>query len=94
MMDEIQIAASVLLSYLAEYEFEPGASIAITLDDGQLFAQLDAQPKTPVFAESPMEFFLPAANARISFIRDRTRLVTGLILQQRGGIQNLAWRRW
>ena len=90
---EITLEDSVLRSYVGEYEFGPNAVLTITLDGGQLFAQLSTQPKAPVFAESQTKFFYRAANAQITFTKDESGAVTGLILHQGGGRANPARRR-
>jgi hypothetical protein len=90
---EIQLSESVLRSYVGEYELGPGCVLAITLGGRQLFAQLDSQPRVKIFAESPIQFFCPAGNARLQFVRDRSRLVTGLILQPKRGFGRLGRKR-
>lgn len=90
---EIQLSDSVLRSYVGEYEFTPGGVLTITLAGRQLFAQLNDQPCVQIFAESPIQFFCPAGNARIQFLRDRSRLVTGLSLQPKHGCARLGRKR-
>ena len=91
---EIQLADSVLRSYVGDYEFAPDAVLSVTLVDGQLYAQMNERPRAQIFAESPIQFFCPAANVRILFARDRSRLVTGLILQPKHGRASLAYKRF
>jgi CubicO group peptidase (beta-lactamase class C family) len=87
----IAVAPAVLQRYTGEYVIAPTFSITITFEDGALFAQPTGQPKLPIYAESPTEFFLRAADAQLTFTSDSTGRVTGLILHQNG--QNLPGRK-
>jgi pimeloyl-ACP methyl ester carboxylesterase len=46
----------ILAAYVGDYELTPQFSIAVSLEDGQLFIQATNQPRFPVFAESETEF--------------------------------------
>ena len=81
---EIVVAAEILEDYVGEYPLSPQFSIAVTLEDGALFAQATGQAKLPVYAESESKFFLKAVDAQISFQRDESGAVTSLILHQNG----------
>ncbi len=81
---EIVVPARVLEEYVGEYALSPQFSIAVTLEGGALFIQATGQGKFPVFAESESKFFLKVVEAQISFRRDETGAVTGLILHQNG----------
>ncbi len=74
----------ILETYVGEYELRPEFSVVVTLEDGALFVQATGQPKIPVFAESETKFFLRVVEAQISFIKDESGTVTGLILHQGG----------
>lgn len=84
---EIQVAPEVMQDYVGEYRLAPQFSIVVTLENGALFIQPTAQPRLPIFAESENSFFLRAVDAQITFQRDASGAVTGLILHQAG--QNL-----
>ncbi len=81
---EIEVAAEVLETYVGEYELTPEFTIVVTLEDGGLFVQATGQPKVGLFAESETKFFLRVAAAQISFTKDDSGEVTGLILHQGG----------
>jgi CubicO group peptidase (beta-lactamase class C family) len=87
---EVRVPESVLREYVGRYELAPGAILTISLEDGGLHAQLTGQRKVAIFAESESTFFFRSTNARISFTRDTTGVVTGLVLHQSGGRQNPA----
>ena len=84
---EVEVADNVLESYVGEYELAPTFSIAVTLEDGALFIQATGQPKFPVFAESETKFFLKVVDAQVSFTKDDSGVVTGMILHQSGANQ-------
>jgi CubicO group peptidase (beta-lactamase class C family) len=82
---EVRVSESVLREYIGSYELAPGAIMTITFENGQLFAQFTHQRRAPVFAESESSFFYRDANATISFTRNASGSVTGLLLKQSGG---------
>jgi hypothetical protein len=85
---EIALDPKMLQSYVGEYELVPGFTIKITLDGAKLFAQATGQPAFELFAEKEGEFFLKVVDAQISFSKDASGAVTGLILHQNGANQN------
>jgi serine-type D-Ala-D-Ala carboxypeptidase/endopeptidase len=84
---EIQVKDSVLESYVGVYEFAPGVSISVTRDKTRLFAQLTNQPRFELFAEQEAKFFVKVVNAQITFLKDPSGIVTGLVLHQNGANQ-------
>jgi|GEM_PF-392981 len=89
---EIDLPETVLRQYVGDYELRPAFSINVTLENGGLFAQLSGQGKLAIFPESEAKFFYRAVNAQLSFTRDASGAVTGLILHQ-GGREQPARRR-
>ena len=89
---EIDLPETVLRRYVGDYELRPAFAINVTLENGALFAQATGQGKLPIFPESETKFFYRAVNAQISFTRDATGAVTGLVLHQ-GGREQPARRR-
>ena len=87
----ITLAPEVLRRYVGEYELAPTFSITITMEGNALFGQATGQPKIPIFAETETQFFLTAVDAQLTFTKDATGAVTGLILHQGG--QNSPGRR-
>ena len=85
---EVEVAVDVLETYVGEYEMSPELSIAVTLEGGGLFVQPTGQSRVPVFAESETKFFLRAGNAQVSFTKDASGAVTGMILHQGGRDQS------
>jgi CubicO group peptidase (beta-lactamase class C family) len=82
---EVAVADSVLREYAGRYELAPRAIMTLTLENGRLFARLTGQRRAAIFAESESRFFYRATNAQISFTRDASGAVAGLLLHQGGG---------
>ncbi|MBW7934015.1 MAG: serine hydrolase [Gemmatimonadaceae bacterium] len=81
---EVALPASVLDRYVGTYVLTPAFSIVITREGAQLFAQPTEQPKFPLYAEKEDEFFFKVVDAQISFTKDSTGAVAGLVLHQNG----------
>lgn len=88
---EVAVDSSVLGRYVGEYELVPAFHIVVTQEGKALFIQATGQPKVPVFAESDTAFFLKVVDAQVTFVRDSTGTVTGLVLHQNG--QHVPGRR-
>jgi CubicO group peptidase (beta-lactamase class C family) len=65
-----------LNDYVGRYDFRNGAVMTFTVEGKDLFAQLSGQPKFPVFASAPDEFFWKVVDAKIKFIRNEKGEVT------------------
>jgi CubicO group peptidase (beta-lactamase class C family) len=87
----VAVAPDILRRYAGEYVLAPTFTLTITVESGALFVQATGQPKLPLDAESPTEFFLRNVNAQITFHVDSSGAVTELILHQNG--QNTPGRR-
>ncbi len=87
----IELAPDILQRYVGVYELAPTFSIIVTREGNALFAQPTGQQKFPIFAEAEAEFFLKAVDAQLTFSRDSSGAVTGIVLHQNG--QNLPGRR-
>lgn len=82
---EVALAAESLDKYLGTFDLTPTFALVITREGAQLFAQATGQPRFPLFAEKEDEFFLKVVDAQVSFTKDSTGSVTGLVLHQNGG---------
>jgi DNA-binding transcriptional MerR regulator len=56
----------------------------ITLRDDRLFSRLPSQPELELFPEEVDRFFYKAVQAQVTFNRDETGAVAGLVLHQHG----------
>jgi CubicO group peptidase (beta-lactamase class C family) len=81
---EAVLDPKILDTYVGEYELAPTFKIKITREGARLFAQATAQPAFEIFAEKEGEFFLKVVDAQITFSKDQSGAVSGLILHQNG----------
>lgn len=81
---EVEVAEDILETYAGEYALSSAVSVVVTLEGGALFVQATGEEKYPVFAESDTTFFLRVFDAQISFTKDDSGEVTGIILHQNG----------
>lgn len=82
---EIALPVATLDQYVGTYAFTPAFAMVITRVGAQLSAQATDQPSFAAYAEKPDEFFLKVVDAQLTFTRDSTGVVTGLVLHQNGG---------
>jgi hypothetical protein len=81
----IDLPASDLTSYAGVYEISAGLRLEMTARDGGLYVTSSmGGPPVRIWPESKTEFFVKEADARISFVRDASGKVTGLVLHQYG----------
>ncbi len=81
---EVTLSAEALDRYLGTFQLAPAFALTITREGAQLFAQATDQPRFALFAESDGEFFLKVVDAQVSFTKDASGVVTGLVLHQNG----------
>lgn len=74
---------AALVSFVGTYELTPGQTLAVTQQDSTLMVRsnLGGAP-VRIWAASATEFFVRDADAQITFIRDSSGVVTGLVLHQ------------
>lgn len=80
----VTLDPKALDAHVGNYQMAPALFILVTAENGQLFIQATGQSRAPVYAESEAEFFLKVVNAQITFVRDVSGRVTGLVLHQNG----------
>ncbi len=83
-LHEIQLDPKLLTEYVGTYQLAPTFAIQFTARDGHLFTQATGQPEFEVFASKKDEFFLKVVDAQVTFTRDETGKVTGIVLHQNG----------
>ena len=81
---EIDIPREKLADYVGDYSLNFMSAFEISERDGQLFAQLTAQPAFPVFPYAEDRFFYKVVDAQLEFLRDDSSAVIGLNLHQNG----------
>ena len=67
-----------------DYELAPTFVITISVSEAQVFAQATGQPRFPIYASGPDEFFYEVVDARITFERNSEGAITQLVLHQNG----------
>jgi CubicO group peptidase (beta-lactamase class C family) len=80
----VPVASSVLERYVGTYELSPQFAIEVRQRGDRLFVQATGQPEFPIFASSDSTFFLRVVEAAVTFRRDTSGVVTGLVLHQNG----------
>ena len=79
----ITLPATALSAYVGRYLFAAGLELEVTARDGALFVKSNlGGDAAQLWPESTTDFFLKAVDAQITFTRDATGAVTGLILHQ------------
>jgi hypothetical protein len=81
---EIKVQTELLQRYVGSYQLGPHIEIVVTLEDGQLGAQLTGQQRFPIFPESENKFFFKVVEAQLEFVRDSNGSVKSVILHQNG----------
>jgi hypothetical protein len=81
---EITVLPQILEGYVGTYQLAPRLNMMITVEGGQLMAQVSGQGKAPLFAGSSDKFFYKVVDAEIEFTKDEKGTIVGLILHQNG----------
>lgn len=80
----IDVAESVLDTYLGQYEMQPNVLFTVTREGKQLKVQLTGQPAAEVFPETETKFFLKVVPAQVEFLKDEQGKVKSIMLYQGG----------
>jgi CubicO group peptidase (beta-lactamase class C family) len=78
----IEMDPEVFGDYEGDYRLAAGFILAVFRNGDELFVHPTGQDDLQLFPESEDEFFLTVVDARISFVRDDSGSVTGLVLHQ------------
>jgi D-aminopeptidase len=81
---EIKVSEKILRKYIGTYEVGSQFKIDITVENGQLFAQVTGQSRFRLFPEKENYFFIKAFNADIEFVSSAKGVVEKLVLHQNG----------
>jgi CubicO group peptidase (beta-lactamase class C family) len=71
-------------AYLGEYEVTPAFKVSVFKEGDKLMTQATNQPAFELFPEGENKFFLRAVDAKVTFTRDASGVVTGLVIHQGG----------
>lgn len=80
----VSIPMDVLESYVGRYALQPGMVVDVTLDDGRLFAEATGQPRFELVPTSQTRFYIPDAEAQITFVRSNDGSAESLRLRLGG----------
>lgn len=80
----VQLTVAQLEGLEGDYALSPAITITVSRSGTQLHVRLTGQPTLPIYASAPDEFFYDVVDAQISFERDASGAVTGLVLHQNG----------
>jgi len=81
---EVKLTPEQLGAIVGEYQYGPAAILTVTLDGGQLSAQLTGQPKFPIFPKTATEFLWRVVPARVEFTTGPDGKVTKATHHQNG----------
>ncbi len=81
---ETTLAPEVLARYVGVYQMTPTNMITVARTPGGLTVERSGEETAPLYAESETEFFLKDEGFQITFERDSTGSVTGLVAHQAG----------
>lgn len=76
---EITLDSSVLDTYVGVYEYGEAGPRFVTREGNALFWQAGGGLRRRLFAESPTDFFYRSIEAEVSFVKDSTGTVIGLV---------------
>lgn len=80
----IALPADALNAYAGSYAFSPNFALTLRIEGGKLMAQASGQQALELFPEGADSFFYRAVDAQISFTRDSSGAIKGLVLHQGG----------
>jgi D-alanyl-D-alanine-carboxypeptidase/D-alanyl-D-alanine-endopeptidase len=81
---EVILPVETVREYVGSFSVSPTFALVVTEQDGALSVQATAQSKLTVFSSAKDEFFYKAVDAQISFQRDASGKIVGLVLHQGG----------
>lgn len=87
----IDLPAAVLSQYVGTYDLPPSALqdaprllLEVTLKDGALYVKPGARPAARLWPETATDFFVKEVDAQVTFIKDASGAITGLVVHQYG----------
>jgi hypothetical protein len=80
----MQLSTSVVSQYVGVYQIAPDLQLNVTMRDGALFVRSTGGATVQLRPESSLDFFVREVDAQITFVRDASGAVTGLIVHQYG----------
>jgi hypothetical protein len=94
----VDVPAAVLSRYVGKYDLPPSIlqdspafMLEVTLRDAGLYFKPGTRPAVRIWPETAADFFVKEVDAQITFIKDASGAITGLVLRQNG--ENRAARK-
>jgi hypothetical protein len=80
----VELPASTLSRYVGVYQLGPDVQLDVTTRDGALFGHSTGGATLRLWPENDHDFFLKEVDAQLTFIRDASGAVTGVVVHQFG----------
>lgn len=80
----VAVSPETLRAYEGVYDLAPDFALTLTVTDGKLMVQATGQQAFELLAESTDAFFLRDPDAQVTFTRDASGAIQGLVLHQNG----------
>jgi uncharacterized damage-inducible protein DinB len=87
----IDLPTAVLSQYVGTYDLPPSALLdapafllEVTSKDGALYLKPGARPAARLWPETASDFFVKEVDAQVTFVKDATGVVIGLVVHQNG----------
>lgn len=87
----VRVSLDVLERYVGRYAIRPGLDVAITLEEGRLYAEATGQPTFELVPVSETRFYLPRVEAYVTFDAEHGGPATGLTVE--GGALDMRGER-
>jgi D-alanyl-D-alanine carboxypeptidase len=81
----VRVDPALFALYAGVYEVVPAFSLTVTREGGRIFVQATGQERFEILPAGEAEFFVRGGDSQITFVRDASGAVTGLVLHQGGG---------
>jgi len=80
----ISVSAADLAKFVGQYQLAPTFIISVRVEGDHLTGQATGQPPLAVYPESEVDFFARTLDAQVTFQKDESNAVSGLVLHQNG----------
>jgi CubicO group peptidase (beta-lactamase class C family) len=80
----VQVDPQVLAAYAGGYQYPGAPIVTLRVDDTRIFMQIPGQGEVELLASSDNQFYLPAANAEITFYKNASGKVDRLVYAEHG----------
>lgn len=80
----IELPASAVAAYVGAYQLDETRELDVTMQDGVLYVQSTGGATVRLWPETARDFFLKEIDAQLTFTRDASGAVTGMIVHQDG----------